>query len=79
MDSPAGRSRKRKGSGSERRVLMMTCEKVVKIDRRFLVGFGNYLADALMGLERRRVGKLGAVISVVVRGESKRHRISRDA
>ena len=31
MDSPAGRSRKRKGSGGERRVLMLTSDNVVGI------------------------------------------------
>jgi len=52
---------------------MLISDNVVKIDPRSLVEFGSYLPDGIVGLERRRVGKLGAVISVVVRGESKRH------
>jgi len=55
---------------------MLTSDKVVKIDPRLLVGFAIYLADGIVGFERRRVGNLGAVISVVVRDESKPHRKS---
>ena len=73
MNSPAGRSRKRKGSGGERRVLMLAIDNAAKIDPSLLVRFEIHLADGIVGLERSRVGKLGAVISVVVRGESKRH------
>lgn len=52
---------------------MLTSDKVVRIDPSFVVRLSSYLVDGAVGSERRRVGELGVVISIVVRCESKQH------